>query len=590
MSANPSRFHRFWKELKRRRVVHVITIYASSSFVLIELVNNLSEPFNLPEGLGKIVVIVLAVGLPLVAVLSWLYDLTGEGIERTRPIGEVPEELERKVPNAWKIATYVSFAVILGLVTFNILGKKNPLRTGDIQSLVILPFENYTGDDQMDNMVASMHSLLIGDMGRISGLRVIGKTSSKVYADTNKSAKEIARELNVDGVVEATVTCLGDSICMQFRLLNAKGEESQLWVGDYHEDKSQILNMYNQITQLIAKEVRIELTEGEKQMLARQRTFDRDAVDAYLKGFAYLDDLSEESMRKAEDLLSRAVQEEPEWAAPVAGLAFVYGAMVQMGYGSPGIAMEKQIEYMNRALELDPDLPELQFNIAAFAVWTEWDWEKGEREFRKALEINPSDAVTRIYYAHLLAILQRNDEALLQGRFAVELDPLNPLIHSLYAPVLACDGDWNGSMQQLDEALALDPNHFFALQLVDLVAFHLGDQDRAIGAFRKYLPFPETFFDSVDIVYHQEGFTQAYEKVIQELERTGFGVPMDMAWRYILIKQNDKALDWLEEGYETHDQNMPYMCTGLCAFDALYDNPRFTAIVEKMKLPMPARK
>jgi hypothetical protein len=89
---------------------------------------------------------------------------------------------------------------------------------------------------------------------------------------------------------------------------------------------------------------------------------------------------------------------------------------------------------------------------------------------------------------------------------------------------------------------------------MDLVAFHLGDQDRAIGAFRRYLPFPETFFDSVDIVYHQEGFTQAYEKVIHELERTGLGVPMDMAWRYILIKQNDKALDWLEKSSEAFDK------------------------------------
>jgi len=216
-------------------------------------------------------------------------------------------------------------------------------------------------------------------------------------------------------------------------------------------------------------------------------------VDAYLKGYAYLDDLSEESMRKAEDLLSRAVEEDPEWAAPMAGLSFVYGAMVQLGYGSPEVAGMKAAEYMNRALELDPDLPELQFNIAAFAVWTEWDWEKGEREFRKALEINPSDAITRIYYAHLLAILQREDEALLQGRIATELDPLNPLVQALYAVVLAGKGDWQLVMDQLDKTLSLDPEHFFALQFVDLAAIHIGDLDRAIRSVRDFLPFPSTF-------------------------------------------------------------------------------------------------
>lgn len=565
----------------------MITIYASSSLVLIELVNNLSGPFNLPEGLTKIMAIVLAVGLPLAAVLSWIYDLTGEGIERTRPIEEVPEGQERRVPNAWKIATYVSFIVILGLVTFNILGNKNPLKAGDIQSLVILPFENFTGDEQMDNMVASMHSLLIGDMGRISGLRVIGKTSSKVYKDSGKSAKEIARELNVDGVVEATVTCLGDSICMQFRLLDTKGEESQVWVGDYHEDKGQILNMYNRITGVIANEVKIGLTEGEQQMLAEQRTVDRDAVDAYLKGNIFLNDLSEEGLIKARDFLDQAVKDEPDWAAPQAGLAMVWASLGQLGYASPDVAGMKAFEYMNRALELDPNLPELHFTIAGIAVWSEWDWETGLQEFEKALEINPSDAITRVYYAHLLTFLQRTDEALLQGRIATELDPLNPLVHALYAVVLASGGDWAGTMQQLDKALALDPNNFFALQLVDQAAVHVGDYDRAIKSLRDFLPFTETFFDSVDVVYDQEGFTAAYEKVVQEIVRTGWGVPLDVSARYHLLRKYDKAMDWLEIGYEMHDQNMPYMVGGAFEFDSLYNNPRFIALVEKLKLPMP---
>jgi len=587
MSGNPSRFHRFWNELKRRRVVHVLTVYVTSSFVLIELVNNLSGPLSLPDGLAKIVVIVLAVGLPLVAVLSWLYDLTGEGIERTRPIGEVPEEEERSVPNAWKVATYVSFAVILGLVTFNIIGKSNPLKAGDIQSLVILPFENFTGDEQMDNMVASMHSLLIGDMGRISGLRVIGKTSSKVYKDSGKSAKEIAKELNVDGVVEATVTCLGDSICMQFRLLDTKGDESQVWVGDYHEDKSQILNMYNRITGVIANEVKIGLTADEKELLARKRTVDREAVDAFLKGYEHMDDLSEESLQKAQDLLTRAAKKDPEWAAPQAGLAVVWMTMAQLGYASPEVAGAKAMEYMGRALELDPDLPELHFAIAIMAVWSEFDWERGEQEFKKALSVNPNDAVARIYYAHLLDIMQRNDEALLQGRIASETDPLNPLVQSLYGVVLACDHDWEGWMAQIDKAFALDPDHFLSKLSLDMAAIHLGDEELAIQAIRGFMPFSETLFDSIDRVFGQEGFKVAYNMALDEFDRINWGTPFDHAMRRILIQQYDQTMDWLENGYEIHDPNIPYMATGLCAFDSLYTNPRFMAIAEKVNLPMP---
>ena len=125
-----------WQELKRRRVIHVITIYASAAFVVIELINNLAEPLNLPPNLLTIAVIVLAVGFPLVIILSWLYDLTSKGIEKTKPLEEVSDGEEKVVPNAWKIATYVSFVVIIGLVTFNIAGSSKQLRAGDRRNLV----------------------------------------------------------------------------------------------------------------------------------------------------------------------------------------------------------------------------------------------------------------------------------------------------------------------------------------------------------------------------------------------------------------------------------------------------------------------
>jgi TolB-like protein len=284
MPSSPSKLTRFWQELKRRRVIHVVTVYASAAFVVIELVNNLTEPLNLPPGLATIVVIVLAVGFPLAIVLSWLYDLTGEGFERTRPMDEIEEEKVAKVPNAWKFATYVSFVVIVGLITFNIIGGPRELKAGDIQSLAILPFDNFTGDDQLDYFVSGMHASLIGDMGKVGGLRVIGKTSSNAYKGTGKSAPEIASELKVDVLVEPTVMCLGDSICVQIRLITPFPEEKEIWVADYKEEKSQILNLYNRITMQIAEEVKIQLTPEEERLLGKTISVDAEAYNAYLLG------------------------------------------------------------------------------------------------------------------------------------------------------------------------------------------------------------------------------------------------------------------------------------------------------------------
>jgi len=210
MSDNSRKNFHFWKELKRRRVVQVITVYASASFVFIELVNNLTEPLNLPPNLATIVVVVLAVGFPLAIILAWIYDLTPEGIEKTKTEEESEGNKKTKVPNAWRIATYASFVVIVGLLTLNIVGGIKGLKAGDIQSLVILPFDNFTGDDALEYFVSGMHASLVNDMGQISGLRVISKTSAASYRDADLTATEIARELKVDGVVEASVPCLSN--------------------------------------------------------------------------------------------------------------------------------------------------------------------------------------------------------------------------------------------------------------------------------------------------------------------------------------------------------------------------------------------
>ncbi len=236
MPQRQTKIARFWQELKRRRVVHAITVYASASFVLIELVNNLTEPLNLPDKLATILLVVLAVGFPLAVILAWIYDLTPKGIEKTKGAEETEETEKAKVPNAWRIATYASFVVILGLVTLNIVGSSKKLRASDIQSLVILPFDNFTGDDELEYFVSGMHASLIGDVSQLGGLQVKSRTSSNAFKDMDMTIPEIASKLGADAALETAVMCLGDTICLQFRLVSTKGDEEQIWVAEYREE------------------------------------------------------------------------------------------------------------------------------------------------------------------------------------------------------------------------------------------------------------------------------------------------------------------------------------------------------------------
>lgn len=590
MPDKPSGLSRFWKEVKRRNVHRTLAIYAGTAYIILEAATIIFPRWGLPDWTIDLVLYLLIIGVVITVIIAWIYDITPKGVQKTKPLEEVAEGDLPTDPRKWKAATYISLVVIVALIVYNVSTSNKAVRAGDIQSLVILPFDNFTGDDDLDYFVSGMHSSLIGDMGRISGLRVISKTSSNMYKKVDMSATDIASELNVDAVVEATVMCLGDSICLQFRLVSTTGEEEQLWIADYIEEKSQILNLYNRVTKQIAYEVMIELTEDEENLLARSRTVNKDAYDAYLRGHAYLDDLSRESLEKALEHLSAAVKKDPNWAPPYVGLAMVWASMAQMGFASPEIAGPKIFENIAKAQELDSDLPELHFTQAIIAVWTEWNWEKGEQEFLKALAINPNDVMSRIYYAHLLMILQRLDESFTQGHLAASLDPLNPLVQALYVPVLMGPLGTEAAYTQAEQAISLDPESFFGNNAMEIAAYQNGNYDQVIEAIKYLVPLEEEILKAINQIYKEQGIEAAYEEVILNMEKnqenTPFA-PFDYANRYSQIKQYDKAMDWLEIGFEMHDPNMPYITTKAVDFSPLYDNPRFITIQKSMNLSLP---
>ena len=591
MPNNPNRLSRFWQELKRRKVIYVITVYASAAFVLIELVNNVVEPLNLPERTPTIAIIILAIGFPIAVILSWIFDLTPKGMERTKPLSEVQEAERPVTQNRWKIATYVSIAVIFGLIILNLVGRPAMLRAGDIQSLVVLPFENFTGDDQLENMVSGMHALLVGDMGRLSEVRVLGKTTSNVYKDVDISAIEIASELNVDAVVEASVMCLGDSVCMQFRLVRTTGEEELLWIADYREDKSQMLNLNNQITKQIADEIMIELTPEEERIFAKSRTVDREAYDAYVRSYQYWDDLSLESLNKALEYLNLAIEKDPDFAPPYAALAQVWVGLAQMGFAAPEVAGPKIYENNNKALELDPDYTYSHFANGIIAVWTEWDWEKGEREFLKALELNPNDAMSRVYYSHLLLILKRYDEAHFHSQMAFELDPMNPLVLALSAMV-----DEHGKIQQSLEkskkALEIDPEHYFALLAFAEATYLNGDFKSSIETELKTWPgLDDEAREVIMAVFQDKGYVEAINTLLsyaEEYAKTNYIGYGEMGEYYCKVGNLEKAIECFIKGYEMHDPMTPYMTQPIVGFEQIKDDPRIISIVEEMNLPFTA--
>ena len=248
---------------------------------------------------------------------------------------------------------------------------------------------------------------------------------------------------------------------------------------------------------------------------------DKEAYNAYLSSYAYWGDLSKESMDNAYEYLSRAIEKDPEWAPLYAAMAQLWVGRMQTGRVETSLGRQLVHDNINKAFELDPDFPDSHFIGGIISTWTDWDWAQGEKAFLKALAINPNDAMSRIYYAHLLIILQRPDEALMQGALALELDPLNPLILGLYSVVLRSTGQFQEACFYAGKALAINPEHSFSISQLKEALLSLGEYDKAFE-YRKIVLakfFGEELIRSFDIIFKEEGYVAAEKEIVRQFEQ-----------------------------------------------------------------------
>lgn len=297
------------------------------------------------------------------------------------------------------------------------------------------------------------------------------------------------------------------------------------------------------------------------------------------------------TLKKAIEYFNHAIELEPDWAQPYVGLAGAYGRLKQMGFMSPGEATIQANKNLDKAIELDPDFPGSHSTKAGNSVWTEWDWEKGEREYKKALEINPNDVMSRIFYAHLLMILGRYDEALFNSQMAAELDPMNPLVLALSAVVDLNHGDVNLALEKCEKALTIDSNHYFALSMYENACYLNGDYKNLITTLLKYrAQMNDTIKEAISKSYQEKGFTAAiktYLGFLEDYARSNYVTYCDLAFYYLWINNIEMGIENYKKAYEMHDPNIPYITTPLFGFEKIKDDPRIISIVKKMNLPLP---
>jgi TolB-like protein len=361
MSDNPDKFTRFWQELKRRKVIYVITVYASAAFVIIELVGNVTGPLNLPERISTIAIIVLAFGFPIVVILSWIFDLTPKGMERTKPLSEVQEDERPVIQNRWKIATYVSIAVIVGLIVLNIFSL-NKVSASLIQygkSIAIMPFINDTPDQENVYFVNGAMESILNNLSTIKDLKVLPRRSVEQYRDKILPIPEIAAAQQVSYVLEGSMQKYQDQIRITLTLSDQNN--SQLWSRQYDREikrAEEYFAFWSEIAQMVAEELKVVITPEEKQRIEKIPTASLDAHMFYHRGMDIYEEWYRErskdttKLKKAENLFYAALEYDSTYAPAYTGLAWVVLDDTRK-YGSDKIRGDSVLHLLNKALSYD---------------------------------------------------------------------------------------------------------------------------------------------------------------------------------------------------------------------------------------------
>lgn len=503
--------------------------------------------------------------------------------------GKIPSRRSRIAIIAISAILLVAVILIAANVHWvwnKILGKSEPTV---IHSLAVLPLENFSGDPKDDSFADAMTDELTTNMARVSSLAVIGRTSVMRYKGTRKSIPEIARELNVDAVVEGSVVRDRDNVRITAQLIDgATGRH--LWADDFPGLQRDILQLQKEVALKIVQEIRATITPDEKIRLTSVGAVDPKAYDAYVRGRSYWNQRTQAGLGKAIDQFNAAIQADRNYGAAYSGLADSYTALGYFSYLSPNDTFPRAKAAADKALELDPSLAEAHATLGYYNLYYAWDWAAAEKEFRQAIALNPNYATVHDWYSYFLTAVGRPDEAMAQIRQAQKLDPLSPVINTDVGFQFYYNGHYDEAIQQLRSTLQSDPKFPLAHLWLGRAYQQKGMFDEAIAEYRQTDAAWPGWVVTLAAIGNMQGIagkkSDARDMLttLNTLSQREYVTPYGIALVYSSLGEKDQAFTWLDKAVQDRAHWLVWLRLDP-RWDAIRPDPRFKDLVRRIGFP-----
>ena len=587
MSEKPS----FFSELKRRNVYKVAVAYAIVGWLLVQIATQVFPFLEIPNWIVRMVIVLVAIGFPVALVIAWAFDLTPGGIKRTEDVG--PTVGDTSKGRAWIYVAVIGAAFSIGLFFIGrYSGQHSASETSTelpAKSIAVLPFDNLSRDPDNAFFAEGVQDEILTRLAKVADLKVIARTSTQKFKSSPENLSEVAKQLGVLNILEGSVQKANDQVRVNVQLIHAP-TNTHLWAEIYDRKLTDIFAVESDIAKTIADTLQAKLTGSEKQMMASQPTTDTTAYELYHKGRSLWEKRSGDNIPKAIEFYEQAIAHDPNYALAYAGLANAYVLLPFYTGARRSDSLAKAKETALKALQLDPKVAEAHAALGKFNFFN-MDLPGSMREYQRAIELNPNYATAHQWLGNdSLVSFGRFDEAIAEGKRAVDLDPLSPVINADLGVTLYLARRYDEAIEQLRKTLAIDPTFFYAHYNLGIALQLKGDLPAAITEYEKarQLSYDSFVLALLGAAKGLAGDKNAAEQALKELDQTAQSQGVDEYSRALLflgMNNKEEALRSIERAVAARDGSSLTWIKVDPQLDLLRGDPRFEALVQKVLEP-----